>query len=145
MNHCAPPSRHSIASDSARLYTHMHACIPRRRRRAQVAERALFFWNNEQLVGPGGALSMANAGALLPVLLGPVRRHADGHWNAVVEGLASNVLKMFMDHDPVLFDRCSQDLLREEAETARQRLEADQRWAALERQVQATRATRLRD
>ncbi|KAG5190999.1 protein phosphatase 2A regulatory B subunit [Tribonema minus] len=111
----------------------------------QVAERALFFWNNEQLVGPGGALSMANAGALLPLLLGPVRRHADGHWNAVVEGLASNVLKMFMDHDPVLFDRCSQDLLREEAETARQRLEADQRWAALERQVQATRATRLRD
>jgi serine/threonine-protein phosphatase 2A regulatory subunit B' len=28
-----------------------------------------------------------------------------GHWNSTVEGLAQNVLKLYMDYDMVLFDK----------------------------------------
>jgi serine/threonine-protein phosphatase 2A regulatory subunit B' len=64
---------------------------------------------------------MHHASTLLPAMLGAAQKHAAGHWNAVVEGLAQNLLKMFMDYDPQLFDRCSQDVKRGDAQRERQR------------------------
>lgn len=96
----------------------------------QVAERALFLWNNEHLVNVG-CLSRAHAGLVLPVIYPALYRNASGHWNTTVEGLTQNVLKMYMDYDVEVFDRCQAEFLRSEKARAE---EADAKrlsWKAL--------------
>lgn len=66
----------------------------------QVAERALFLWNNDYVV----QLVVAKRKQVLPIVLGPLLQNCDSntkHWNAAVHGLSDNVKKMFieMDHD----------------------------------------------
>jgi len=97
----------------------------------QVAERSLMFWNNEHLIGGGGVLSMAGADVLLAPMLAPARRHADGHWNAVIERLAQNLLKMFMDQDPELFQKCTEEQQKMEAERSKRREATERRWELL--------------
>jgi len=45
----------------------------------QVAERALFLWNNDYIVG----LVAHNRATILPILFGPLERNARSHWNQV--------------------------------------------------------------
>lgn len=42
---------------------------------------------------------------LLLCSAGPLHKHSLGHWNSTVEGLAQNVLKMYMEFDIHLYDR----------------------------------------
>lgn len=96
----------------------------------QVAERALFLWNNENLVN-AGCLSRQHAAAILPLIYGPLYRNSADHWNATVESLAQNVLKMYMDYDLALYDQCSTEYLRLEEEKKARQLDADRKWAAV--------------
>merc|ERR1712183_8552 len=97
----------------------------------QVVERALFLWNNEHLVN-SGCLSRLNAQMVLPIIYAPLYKNSSGHWNATVEGLAQNVLKMYMEYDLVLYDKCTKSFYREEEE-AKQKLETiEDRWAEIE-------------
>jgi serine/threonine-protein phosphatase 2A regulatory subunit B' len=68
----------------------------------QVAERALFLWNNDYVV----SLVAQNRAAVLPLVLGALERNARGHWNATVHGLSCNVRKMFTDMDAPLYEEC---------------------------------------
>lgn len=47
----------------------------------QVAERALFLWNNDYIVG----LVAHNRATILPILFGPLEQNARSHWNQVGE------------------------------------------------------------
>lgn len=76
----------------------------------QVAERALFLWNNEHLIN-NGCLSRQHASMVLPVIYGPLYKNSLGHWNTTVEGLAQNVLKLYMTYDMSLFDECATNFL----------------------------------
>lgn len=97
----------------------------------QVAERTLFLWNNEQLVN-NGCLNKANAPKILPVIYGALYKNASGHWNTTVEGLTQNVLKLYMDYDLALFDRCqSEHAAQEDAKNATEEARK-QKWALLE-------------
>ena len=40
-------------------------------------------------------------------MFGPLSDNARGHWNLTVEGLAQSVLKMYMEMDQTLYDRCA--------------------------------------
>merc|ERR1719231_1886759 len=55
-------------------------------------------WNNDQLVN-SGCLSKAHSPVLLPLIYLPLSEKSEKHWNATVEGLATNVLKMYQDYD----------------------------------------------
>ena len=57
----------------------------------QVTERALYYWNSENLCS--NVLSQARAATLLPLVFAPLQKSANGHWNQTVEGLAQSVLK----------------------------------------------------
>jgi serine/threonine-protein phosphatase 2A regulatory subunit B' len=59
-------------------------------------------------------------------------KNSSGHWNATVEGLAQNVLKMYMEYDLALYDKCTATYFHEEEE-AKKRLEAlAQKWHEIE-------------
>lgn len=48
----------------------------------QVAERALFLWNNDYIV----SLVAQNRSVVLPIVFGALDRNAHNHWNAAVHG-----------------------------------------------------------
>lgn len=100
----------------------------------QVAERALFLWNNDYVL----SLVAQNRASVLPLVLGALEANARGHWNATVHGLSCNVRKMFQDMDAPLYDEA---LRRWEAGRAQEEEAARGRaatWAA----VSALAATR---
>ncbi|GMH98489.1 hypothetical protein TrVE_jg9992 [Triparma verrucosa] len=71
----------------------------------QVAERALFLWNNEHLVN-AGCLSRQLADVILPLIYDDLLDKCS-HWNQTVEGLAQSVQKMYIEFDPSLYESCA--------------------------------------
>lgn len=65
----------------------------------QVAERALYFWNNEYIV----SLMSENVRQVLPIMF-PALYRTKQHWNKTIHGLIYNALKLFMEMNQKLFD-----------------------------------------
>lgn len=76
----------------------------------QVAERALFLWNNEHLVN-SFLVHRNHLKHVLPYIIGALVKNANGHWNPTVEGLSQNVVKMYTDLDLALFDKLQGELM----------------------------------
>jgi serine/threonine-protein phosphatase 2A regulatory subunit B' len=94
----------------------------------QVAERTLFFWNNDYIV----KLINQNRHTLFPIIIGALYENSKQHWNSAVHGLTFNVLKLLMEADRELFDQCSaQHRLDEEAKESREQAR-QQKWKALQ-------------
>eukprot|EP00559_Dactyliosolen_fragilissimus_P003620 CAMPEP_0184865070 /NCGR_PEP_ID=MMETSP0580-20130426/16845_1 /TAXON_ID=1118495 /ORGANISM="Dactyliosolen fragilissimus" /LENGTH=607 /DNA_ID=CAMNT_0027364091 /DNA_START=27 /DNA_END=1850 /DNA_ORIENTATION=- len=125
---------------SKTLFTNLARCLDSDH--FQVVERALFLWNNEHLVN-SGCLSRLNAQTVLPIIYGPLYKNSSGHWNATVEGLAQNVLKMYMEYDLVLYDKCTTAYFKEEEEAKRKIEAVSGRWAQIEEMAQTNARARL--
>ncbi|MCJ1453515.1 hypothetical protein MMC28_003862 [Mycoblastus sanguinarius] len=83
-----------------------------------VAERALYFWNNEYFCN----LISDNVEVILPIMFQPLYENSKGHWNRTIHGMVYNAMKLFMEINPQLFDECS-DHYRENEATAAQTLQ----------------------
>ncbi|KAK6942741.1 Protein phosphatase 2A, regulatory B subunit, B56 [Dillenia turbinata] len=79
----------------------------------QVAERALFLWNNEHIV----QLIAQNRPVILPIIFDAMEKNIQSHWNQAVHGLTVNVQKMFMEMDLELFEECQKQYAEKEAKT----------------------------
>ncbi|KAJ3606219.1 hypothetical protein NHX12_025739 [Muraenolepis orangiensis] len=66
----------------------------------QVAERALYFWNNEYIL----SLIEENIDQVLPIMFGSLYRISKEHWNPTIIALVYNVLKTLMEMNSTLFD-----------------------------------------
>ncbi|KAK3027008.1 hypothetical protein RJ639_041163 [Escallonia herrerae] len=93
-----------------------------------VAERALFFWNNDQIVN----LIAHNRDVILPVLFPALEKNAQSHWNHSVLNLTLNVRKMLMEMDEVLFLACQAHFREEEAQITFAVEKRKQAWECLE-------------
>ncbi|OJD26838.1 hypothetical protein ACJ73_01773 [Blastomyces percursus] len=71
----------------------------------QVAERALYFWNNEYFCN----LVTDNVETILPIMFAPLYENSKGHWNRTIHSMVYNAMKLFMEINPQLFDDCSHD------------------------------------
>ncbi|EDO30733.1 predicted protein [Nematostella vectensis] len=70
----------------------------------QVAERALYYWNNEYIM----SLISDNATIILPLMFPALYKNSKNHWNKTIHGLIYNALKLFMEMNQKLFDECTQ-------------------------------------
>ncbi|XP_031278817.1 serine/threonine protein phosphatase 2A 57 kDa regulatory subunit B' beta isoform-like [Pistacia vera] len=68
----------------------------------QIAERALFLWNNEHIV----SLIAQNRNVILPIIFEALEKNIQSHWNQAVLGMTVNVRKMFLEMDMELFEEC---------------------------------------
>ncbi|KAK5441994.1 serine/threonine-protein phosphatase 2A 56 kDa regulatory subunit delta isoform [Exophiala xenobiotica] len=97
----------------------------------QVAERALYFWNNEYFCN----LVSDNVETILPIMFAPLYENSKGHWNRTIHGMVYNAMKLFMEINPQLFDECSHDY-NEMQNTAGDREKARQaKWEKLTEQA----------
>uniref|UniRef100_H2YUT4 Serine/threonine protein phosphatase 2A regulatory subunit n=1 Tax=Ciona savignyi TaxID=51511 RepID=H2YUT4_CIOSA len=70
----------------------------------QVAERALYYWNNEYIM----SLVSDNTAIVLPIIFPALYKNSKTHWNKTIHGLIYNALKIFMEMNQKLFDECTQ-------------------------------------
>lgn len=68
----------------------------------QVAERTLFFWQNEYIY----RLLCTNRDTVLPIIYKVLYENSELHWNPMVHKLTSNVLAVFTGLDQTLVEKC---------------------------------------
>jgi len=95
----------------------------------QVAERALFLWNNDYIVN----LVAQHRQVLLPVCFGALEKNTMGHWNPVVGGLTINVRKMLQEMDPELFEQCHKRWLEDQARHVADEKARRELWSRVEK------------
>lgn len=66
----------------------------------QVAERALYYWNNDYIM----SLIEENSSVILPIMFPALYKISKEHWNQTIVALVYNVLKTFMEMNSKLFD-----------------------------------------
>ncbi|PFH38303.1 protein phosphatase 2a regulatory b subunit (b56 family) protein [Besnoitia besnoiti] len=93
----------------------------------QVAERVLFFWNNEHIV----KLINQNRQVIFPIVIAALFKNSQYHWNSTVHALTYNVSKLLAEADAALFDECSNKHIAEEEKRKQQEEERSRRWAEL--------------
>ncbi|XP_008799952.1 serine/threonine protein phosphatase 2A 57 kDa regulatory subunit B' theta isoform-like isoform X1 [Phoenix dactylifera] len=94
----------------------------------QVAERALFLWNNDHIENS----IKQNRKVILPIIFPVLERNAKTHWNQAVQSLTLNVRKIFSDHDPELFAECLKKFEEDEAKEQEIKSKRESTWRRLE-------------
>lgn len=110
----------------------------------QVAERALYFWNNEYFCN----LVSDNVEIILPIMFAPLYENSKGHWNRYVSlthvafaladdlsrtihGMVYNAMKLFMEINPQLFDDCSHEYTEQQNGAAAREQQRERKWASI--------------
>ncbi|KAI8958532.1 protein phosphatase 2A regulatory B subunit [Daldinia sp. FL1419] len=102
----------------------------------QVAERALYFWNNEYFCN----LVSDNVDIILPIMFAPLYENSKGHWNRTIHGMVYNAMKLFMEINPQLFDDCSHEYTEQQNNAAAREALRERKWAAITEQANKRRA-----
>lgn len=107
----------------------------------QVAERALFLWNNDHIEN----LIKQNRKVILPIVIPALEKNSRSHWNQAVQSLTLNVRKIFSDSDPELFEECLLQFQEDEKREEEIKKKREATWKLLEeiaaRKAASTRAT----
>lgn len=85
------------------LFTQVAVCVASPH--FQVAERALFFWNNDAVA----QFTNEHRAHILPILYPALNASTQTHWNSTVHSLAFNIIRMFMEMDVSLWDQVSKN------------------------------------
>ncbi|EAQ85988.1 hypothetical protein CHGG_07241 [Chaetomium globosum CBS 148.51] len=103
----------------------------------QVAERALYFWNNEYFCN----LVSDNVEIILPIMFAPLYENSKGHWNRTIHGMVYNAMKLFMEINPQLFDDCSHEYTEQQNSAASREALRQRKWAAIQDQANRRKST----
>jgi len=97
----------------------------------QVAERALFLWNNDAIA----AFMSDHRPVILPILYPALHTNLEQHWNNTVTQLTTHILQQFMDMDEKLFKQVEQKYKDEHRpqETAQRR---SAKWDTVKKQTE---------
>ncbi|EDW67092.2 serine/threonine-protein phosphatase 2A 56 kDa regulatory subunit gamma isoform isoform X5 [Drosophila virilis] len=94
----------------------------------QVAERALYYWNNEYIM----SLIADNSQTILPIMFPALNRNSKTHWNKTIHGLIYNALKLFMEMNQRLFDECSKNYKQEKQQEREKLTQREELWQQVE-------------
>uniref|UniRef100_A0A674ET93 Serine/threonine protein phosphatase 2A regulatory subunit n=1 Tax=Salmo trutta TaxID=8032 RepID=A0A674ET93_SALTR len=94
----------------------------------QVAERALYFWNNEYIL----SLIEENIDKILPIMFGSLYRISKEHWNPTIVALVYNVLKTLMEMNSTLFDELTASYKSDRQREKKKEQEREELWKKLD-------------
>lgn len=94
----------------------------------QVAERALYFWNNEYIM----SLIEENSNVILTIMFPALYRISKEHWNQTIVALVYNVLKTFMEINSKLFDELTANYKAERQKEKKKEKEREELWKKLD-------------
>lgn len=119
------------------LFTKLGQCVSSTH--FQVAERALYFWNNDYFVN----LMAENMNVLMPIIFPTLYKTSKTHWNKTILGLVYNALKLCMDISPELFDECANQYKQQRQIERKRQREREENWKTLQRKVSGTSAVTI--
>lgn len=93
----------------------------------QVAERALYFWNNEYVL----SLIEENIAVIMPIMFPSLYRISKEHWNQTIVALVYNVMKTFMEMNSKLFDELTAGYKADRQKEKKKEKERDELWKRL--------------
>ncbi|XP_024938843.1 serine/threonine-protein phosphatase 2A 56 kDa regulatory subunit epsilon isoform isoform X2 [Cephus cinctus] len=93
----------------------------------KVAERALYFWNNEYIM----SLIEENNHVIMGIMFPALYRISKEHWNHTIIALVYNVLKTFMEMNSKLFDELTASYKSERQKEKKREKERDELWKKL--------------
>ncbi|KAI9712393.1 MAG: Serine/threonine-protein phosphatase 2A 56 kDa regulatory subunit delta isoform [Bogoriella megaspora] len=99
----------------------------------QVAERALYFWNNEYFCN----LVSDNVEVILPIMFAPLYENSKSHWNRTIHGMVYNAMKLFMEVNPQLFDECTHEYTEAQNNAEERQQSRQSKWDRLAAQAKA--------
>lgn len=102
----------------------------------QVAERALYYWNNEYIINLMGE----NANVILPIVFSSLYKNSKTHWNRTIHGLVYNALKLFMELNAKLFDECTNKYKQTRQLERKKQKDREEAWIKLEERAQQNAA-----
>lgn len=94
----------------------------------QVAERALYVWNNERFV----KMAWQAIDEVLPIVVEGMEENLRGHWSKSVRQLTENVKEMLVEMEPVLYSRCLAQLDHNQSEAREAETRRRERWERVE-------------
>ncbi|KAL0118569.1 hypothetical protein PUN28_009320 [Cardiocondyla obscurior] len=94
----------------------------------QVAERALYYWNNEYIM----SLISDNYSVILPIMYPAFYKNSRSHWNKTIHGLIYNALKLFMEMNQKVFDECTTHYCQERHRERKLIKDRDEAWMRVE-------------
>lgn len=118
------------------LFTQISRCVSSLH--FQVAERALYYWNNDYIINLIGD----NAGVILPIMFASLYRNSKTHWNRTIHGLVYNALKLFMEISPKLFDECTNKYKQNRQLERKKQKDREDMWLKLE-SMASTNASKI--
>ncbi|PWY99507.1 protein phosphatase 2A regulatory B subunit [Testicularia cyperi] len=107
------------------LFQQLQRCI--NSQHFQVAERALYFWNNEYIVNLIGD----NVQVILPIVFSALYQNSKAHWNRTIHGLVYNALKLFMEINPALFEMCTNEYKQQRQHEKQKLQDREEAWKRL--------------
>ncbi|KAK1382788.1 Serine/threonine protein phosphatase 2A regulatory subunit [Heracleum sosnowskyi] len=110
----------------ALLFRRIRCCISSSH--FQVAERALFLWNNDHIVN----LIAHNRHVILPLIFPALENNVHSHWNHSVLNLTLNVRKLFLEMDDELFWICHSRFMEEQFKLTSETEKRKEAWKHLE-------------
>uniref|UniRef100_A0A914ZMH0 Uncharacterized protein n=1 Tax=Parascaris univalens TaxID=6257 RepID=A0A914ZMH0_PARUN len=93
----------------------------------QVAERALYFWNNEYIL----SLIEETSAQVMPIMFPALYRISKEHWNQTIVALVYNVLKTFMEMNGKLFDELTANYKMERQKEKKREKDREDLWKRL--------------
>ncbi|XP_044013493.1 serine/threonine-protein phosphatase 2A 56 kDa regulatory subunit gamma isoform-like isoform X3 [Aphidius gifuensis] len=94
----------------------------------QVAERTLYYWNNEYIM----SLISDNYSSILPIMYPALYKNSRNHWNKTIHGLIYNALKRLMEMNQKVFDECTQQYTQDRQKEKRLVKDRDEAWNRVE-------------
>ncbi|XP_008550356.1 serine/threonine-protein phosphatase 2A 56 kDa regulatory subunit gamma isoform isoform X1 [Microplitis demolitor] len=94
----------------------------------QVAERTLYYWNNEYIM----SLISDNYSFILPIMYPALYKNSRNHWNKTIHGLIYNALKRLMEMNQKVFDECTQQYFQDRQKEKRMLKDRDEAWNRVE-------------
>ncbi|XP_025017094.1 serine/threonine-protein phosphatase 2A 56 kDa regulatory subunit gamma isoform [Tetranychus urticae] len=94
----------------------------------QVAERALYYFNNEYIM----SLISDNVETILPIMFPALFQNSKTHWNKTIHGLVYNALKLFTEMNQKLFDECAQSYRNQVQDEKMKEKAREEAWRRIE-------------
>jgi len=106
------------------LFNQLARCVSSQQ--FQVAERALYFWNNEYIL----SLITEHMEEIFPIMF-PALYKSKLHWNKTIHTLVFNALKLFMEMNQQLFDERTQNYKTERQKEKEERRRRENEWETM--------------
>jgi len=94
----------------------------------QVAERALFLWNNDIIA----TFTSDHRTKILPIIYPALQKNYSKHWNSTVSSLTLNIIRIFKEMDKELYEKVAKEHKNGTLTPAQAKAKRDDKWKAIQ-------------